>query len=281
MKIWLPLIALAASACASSSAPVDSRAAAEPVIAAERDFAARHQQVSVKESFLEYAAPDGVLMTPDGPRNAREFISTWQDADDKGLIKWWPRFAGVARSGDVGFTTGPADFDGGKRFTNYFTIWKKQPDGSWKWAIDLGTRRGARPASSPGDTVEVVPVSDAAPMPQMAAWAELFALDTALGAASAKDSKVLAPRFAPEAQAVGWTDAPLIGAAAIAESLAGRPPIAMKPEGGGVSSAGDMGWTYGHATWTEGGQAKRGPYLRAWQRRAGGWFIVMDNIHAF
>ena len=281
MRKWLPFLAFCVSACASSSAPVDSRAAAEPVIAAERAFAARHQQVSVKTSFLEYAAPDGVLMTPDGPRNARGFIATWPDADDKGLIKWWPRFAGIARSGDVGFTTGPADFDGGKRFTNYFTIWKKQPDGSWKWAIDLGTRRGSRPTSSPGDPVAVVPVSDAAPMPQMAAWAELFALDTALGAASAKDAKALAPRFAPEAQAVGWTEAPLIGAAAIAESLAGRPPIAMKPEGGGVSEAGDMGWTYGHATWTEAGQTKRGPYLRAWQRRSGGWFILMDNIHAF
>jgi len=281
MRYWLPILALCASACASSSTPVDSRASAEPVIAAERAFAARHQLVSVKESFLEYAAPDGVLMTPDGPRNAREFISTWPDAADKGLIKWWPRFAGIARSGDVGFTTGPADFDGGKRFTNYFTIWKKQPDGSWKWAIDLGTRRGAPPASSPGDPVETIPVSDVAPMPQMAAWAELFALDTEIGGASAKDSKALAPRFAPDAQAIGWTETPLIGAAAIAESLAGRPPIAMKPEGGGVSEAGDMGWTYGHATWTEGGQRKRGPYLRAWQRRVGGWLIVMDNIHAF
>lgn len=281
MRYSLPLLALCASACASTSAPIDSRATAEPVIAAERAFAARHQEVSVKTSFMEYAAPDGVLMTPDGPRNAREFIGTWPDAEDAGLIKWWPRFAGIARSGDVGFTTGPADFDGGKRFTNYFTIWKKQPDGSWKWAIDLGTRRGARPSSSPSDAVEVVAVSDAAPMPQMAAWQELYALDTSLGAASAREAKALAPRFAPDAQAIGWTETPLIGAPAIAESLAGRPPIAMKPEGGGVSAAGDMGWTYGHATWTEGGQAKRGPYLRAWQRRQGGWFIVMDNIHAF
>ena len=281
MKYWLPLLASCASACASSSAPIDSRAAAEPVIAAERAFAARHQQVSVKRAFIEYAAPDGVMMTPSGPRNARAFVDTWPDEDDKGLIKWWPRFAGIARSGDVGFTTGPADFGGSNRFTNYFTIWKKQPDGSWKWAIDLGTRKGARPASSPGDPVETVAVSDVAPMPQMAAWAELFALDSAVGAASGADSNALAPRFAPEAQAIGWTDVPLIGAEAIAASIAGRPPIAMKPEGGGMSEAGDMGWTFGHATWTESGQAKRGPYLRVWQRRAGGWKILVDNIHAF
>jgi hypothetical protein len=123
--------------------------------------------------------------------------------------------------------------------------------------------------------------SGVAAMPGTAAWAELLALDTALGAASGADAKALAPRFAPEAQAIGWTEAPLIGAEGIAASLATRPPIAMKPEGGGVSAAGDLGWTYGFASWTEAGQARRGPYLRAWQRRPGGWVILVDNIHAF
>ena len=278
--IWLPLL-LAAASCASADAPVDSRAAAEPVVAAERAFAERHQHVSVKQAFAEYAAPDGVMVTPQGVRNARAFVATWPDDDDKGFIQWWPRFAGIARSGDLGFTTGPASYGGGRSYTNYFTIWKKQPDGSWKWAIDMGTRKGVKPASAPGDPVEIVPVSTARPMPAGAAWTELLALDTALGAASGRDSKALAPRFAPEAQAIGWTEAPLVGAAAIAASLASRPPIAMKPEGGGVSAAGDFGWTYGFATWSEAGQAKRGPYLRAWQRRPGGWSILVDNIHAF
>jgi ketosteroid isomerase-like protein len=272
-------LAFATAAC-TQALPVDSRAAAEPVIAVERAFAARHQQVSVKKSFLEYAAPDGVMVTPGGVRNAREFIATWPNDDDTGFIKWWPNFAGIARSGDLGFTTGPASFDGGKRFTNYFTIWKKQPDGSWKWAIDLGTRKGVAPAGGPDEPVAVVPVSGASAKPA-AAWAELLALDTELGLASGRAAIALAPRFAPEARAIGWDDSPAIGAAAIAASLAKRPPIAMKPEGGGVSAAGDLGWTYGFASWTEGGQAKRGPYLRAWQRRAGGWMILVDNVHAF
>ena len=275
-------LALAASSCTRVlPAPVDSRAAAEPVIAAERAFAQRHQSVSVKQSFLEYAAPDGVMVTPNGVRSAREFIATWPDTDDKGFIVWWPTFAGIARSGDVGFTTGPASYGGGKSFTNYFTIWKKQPDGTWKWAIDMGTRKGVKPEGAPGEPVAVVPISDVSPRPAAAAWAELRALDTKLGAESGTDAKALAPHFAPEARAIGWEEAPLIGSVAIAASLAKRPPIAMRPEGGGVSEAGDLGWTYGFASWTEGGEAKRGPYLRAWQRRPGGWVILVDNIHAF
>jgi len=275
-------LAFGLSACtAADRAPVDSRAAAEPVIAAERAFAARHQQVSVKQSFAEHAAADGVAVTPDGVKNVQAFIATWPDDDDKGFIIWWPSFAGIARSGDLGFTTGPASFGGGRRYSNYFTIWKKQPGGGWKWVIDLGTRKGVKPASGPGDAVAVVPVSTAAPVAPARAWTELLALDTALGAASGRDAKALAPRFAPEAQAIGWDEAPAVGTAAIAASLARRPPIAMKPEGGGVSRAGDLGWTYGYASWTEAGQAMRGPYLRVWQRRRSGWVILVDNLHAF
>jgi ketosteroid isomerase-like protein len=279
---WLFLISLAAASCAPANrAPVDSRAAAEPVIAAERAFAARHQQVSVKQSFAEYAAPDGVMVTPDGVRNARDYVATWPDDNDTGLIQWWPSLAGIARSGDLGFTTGPASYGGGRRYSHYFTIWKKQPGGAWKWVIDLGTRKGVKPAGGPDDPVAIVSVSAARPMPQAAAWAELLALDTALGDASGRDASALAPRLAPSAQSIGWTEAPLIGAEAIAASLAARPPIAMKPEGGGVSEAGDLGWTYGYAAWTEAGQAKRGPYLRVWQRRPRGWVILVDNVHAF
>jgi ketosteroid isomerase-like protein len=282
-KTWLPPIAVAlAAACATPDrVAVDSRAAAEPVIAAERAFAARHQQVTVKRSFIEYAAPDGVMVTPGGVRNAREYVGTWPDDDDTGLIVWWPSFAGIARSGELGFTTGPASYGGGKTYTNYFTVWKQQPDGSWKWAIDIGTRKGAKPAGGPGDPVAVVPVSTLPPMAAGRAWAELRALDERLGEESSRGASAFAPYFATEAQSIGWEEAPLVGAEAIAASLAKRPAMAMKPEGGGVSEAGDLGWTYGYASWTEGGQAKRGPYLRVWQRRREGWRILVDNVHAF
>jgi ketosteroid isomerase-like protein len=282
MTKWLPLLAICVAACASSSAPVDSRAAAEPVVAAERAFAARHQQVSVKRSFLEYAAPDGVMLTPDGVRNAQEFISTWPDDDDTGLIKWWPSLAGIARSGDLGFTTGPADFGGGKRFTNYFTIWKKQPDGSWKWMIDLGTRKGTTPAGAPGDPVTIVPVSYPAPMDPAKAWSTLKARDRIIRDPLFRgDPESIAGYYAFDALLLGWEDGPRSGHSAVIEVNRKRGPIAEEHEGGGVSAAGDLGWTYGFARWNEGGQEKAGAYLRVWQRRDTGWVVLVENSHAF
>jgi ketosteroid isomerase-like protein len=283
MKQLFALTALGAAACASAGgAPVDSRAAAEPVIAAELAFAARHQDVSVKQSFAEYAAADGVMATPEGFRNAREFIATWPDQDNKGFISWWPAFAGIARSGDLGFTTGPASFGGGKRYTNYFTVWKKQPDGSWKWMIDLGTQKGVKPESAPGSPVTIVPVSNLAPMDSGKAWAALQRVDRGLrDPALRNDPESLSRFYAPEAMLLGWRDAPLTGRAAVVDVNRARGPMEEEHKGGGVSAAGDFGWTYGFASWTEDSKPKRGPYLRVWQRRADGWQVLVENIHAF
>jgi hypothetical protein len=91
----------------------------------------------------------------------------------------------------------------------------------------------------------------------------------------------VAGHYAPEVQLLGWRETTQSGRAAVmamreADSLSG-----MKREGGGVSAAGDLGWTYGFVTWRQGEATKPGPYLRVWQRRPEGWQVLVENIHAF
>ncbi len=272
-RIWLS-IGLLACSCATTSGAVEGGVSAAPVVAAERAFAARHQSVSVKQAFSEYAAPDGVALTPEGTKNVQVFIATWPDQDNKGFIGWWPDLAGIARSGDLGFTTGPASFGGGRRYTSYFTVWKKQPDGSWKWVIDQGTSRGTKPDSAPGGAVTIVEAASPPAIAPARARERLFAVDARSGGIRLSD-------FAPEARLLGWSDAPANGRAAVAAARTGRTDLETEQDGGGVSAAGDLGWTYGYAGWTEGGKAKRGPYLRVWQLRSDGWKILVENISPF
>ncbi len=282
LRGWFASLTILASGCASttSGTPVDSVSAAAPVIAAERAFADRHQLVSVKRSFIEYASDDAVVIWGGEVENAKSSLAGWPDVEDAGKIVWWPTFAGIASSGDVGFTTGPSSFEGGKRYGNYLTVWKKQADGSWKWSIDLGTREGVKPAGSPADPVTVLPVSTVPGMEPGKAWRDLLAIDRELGRKMAVDAKAVAGWLAPEAQLVGLEPAPAVGLEAARASIERRPKsIAMKPEGGGVSLAGDLGWTYGFADWSEQGAGKRGAYLRIWQRRPGGWLIVVEDIY--
>jgi ketosteroid isomerase-like protein len=59
-------------------------------------------------------------------------------------LTWAITWAGVAASGDLGYTSGTYDFSckdaSGKLITDkgkYLTVWKKQKDGSWKVLLDM------------------------------------------------------------------------------------------------------------------------------------------------
>ena len=66
---------------------------------------------------------------------------------------------------------------------------------------------------------------------------------------------------------------------AVAGVLAARgQTIELAQLGGGASQGADLVWTYGDARWTAAGEAKRGHYVRVWQKRPTGWRIVFDQI---
>jgi ketosteroid isomerase-like protein len=58
-------------------------------------------------------------------------------------LTWFPTFVEVAASGDFGISTGPWEFRKTKSDTpvaygHFFSVWKKQTDGTWKVAFDNG-----------------------------------------------------------------------------------------------------------------------------------------------
>ncbi|MER8124725.1 hypothetical protein ABS198_20810, partial [Acinetobacter baumannii] len=89
----------------------------------------------IKRSFLKHAAPEAILFAPD-PVKVADYFGARPDKPNPPLV-WWPVWAGVARSGDLGFTSGPSTFDG-KPNGWFFTVWTRQPDGGWKWVYDGG-----------------------------------------------------------------------------------------------------------------------------------------------
>ncbi|WP_158702943.1 hypothetical protein [Allosphingosinicella vermicomposti] len=273
-------VALSAPAMADTGERLTAPSAF-PVIAAENAFARRHQEISVKETFLEYSAPDGIALTKEGVKNIKEFIGTWPDSADAGFIKWWPTMAGIAQSGDLGFTTGPASYGGDKAYSEYFTVWKKQPDGNWKWLLDQGTKP-RKLASETTTDVFTVPVSKVKRMKAKKAWAMLQDEDKALSVLPVADAKAAA-HYAPEVRLLGYQAPAVNGIEAARTVLAGRAAdLKTEHQGGGVSAAGDLGYTYGTANWSDDkGTAKQGFYLRVWQRRENGWLILVENVSPF
>ncbi len=100
------------------------------------------------QGYMSYYAEDAVEV-PSGHsflNGKAEIAKTmgFLDSPDNHLT-WAPVRADIAASGDLGFTYGTFEFRSkdtdGKPVANrgkYVTIWKKQQDGSWKVALDMG-----------------------------------------------------------------------------------------------------------------------------------------------
>lgn len=105
--------------------------------------------------YMSYYADDAVeLPNGAGLLQGKDAIGkTMSFLDDKNnQLTWMPLFADMAASGDLGYTYGTWEFrskgkDGKPTVERgkYTTIWKKQKDGSWKVALDMGNSSGPTP----------------------------------------------------------------------------------------------------------------------------------------
>ena len=114
----------------------------------EREFSA----ASTREGSRAWAsrwAPNGRIYVGGvenvGPQAVDTLMAPMlQETGDR--FTWWPDTAVVAESGDLGYTLGSYAITGeGEQAGDtvarghYVTVWQKQPDGSWKIAVDIGT----------------------------------------------------------------------------------------------------------------------------------------------
>lgn len=268
--------ALIAALLFGASSAVAAEIDPAPVVAAERAFAADGLELGVQASFLKHSAPDGIVFAPE-PVLAHALYGKPRPKGPP--LVWWPLWAGIARSGDLGFTTGPYTFDDEAR-GYYFTVWVKQADGSWKWVFDGGPpsdTTGAPPKDSPVTYARLSARQAGSPAKAMA---EVTAAETALHAGARTDVKAaFLSVVAEDGRIVGSKARPPTTRAELEAELARRASsIAYGPLGGSASSAGDLAWTYGVARWTEAGGERRGHYVRIWRNDAGGWRLLFDEL---
>ena len=139
-----------AAAGAVLSAQVDTQALPR-MVATERAFAAATEQIGVRDGFLTFFADDAVSLDP-GATGTAAAVSRAKD----GLVKiapamlpvlarlMWEPFTGqMSEDGTLGWLTGPyvvlnqlsKEID---RKGAYFSVWKRQPDGTYRVWLDEG-----------------------------------------------------------------------------------------------------------------------------------------------
>jgi ketosteroid isomerase-like protein len=108
----------------------------------DRAFNDMAQKDGVGKAFIAYSAEDPVIVRPGkmplvGRPALVEAFAPLTGSD----LSWEPLKAEIAGSGDLGYTFGRYTLREGKDITThgvYVSIWKKQPDGSWKYVLDGG-----------------------------------------------------------------------------------------------------------------------------------------------
>ena len=279
-------------AAAGPARSADLQADLTAMVNSELAFARMAQEKTVRDAFLTFAAEDGVLMGPKGVENARQQIASQPapppDAPKLNL-EWWPVYADISRSGDMGWTTGPSRRTRGERvgYGHFVTVWKKQPDGSWRWLIDHGMSN--KELSPLGPDTPIPPVraeklkGEVPKVDVKAAREEMLAVDRELSKITAKgDTAGWAARMSADHVRIMRDGVqPPVGKEAVHVALAKEQPVTTEVLGGEVSNAGDLGFTYGWAEWKTGETAKKGAYMRIWEKLGGKWTLVMDNTNPF
>ncbi len=248
----------------------------EPVVAAERAFAADAARVGWIDAYPLWAAQDGMVLQK-GISSALEFAANIHpDVRGDTSLAWGPEFAGVSAGGDFGFTAGPFNGDG-TAFGYYLTVWRKQADGGWRWVFEGGVDT-LEPTYAPAADAPVTAIAATVPDgPADKARAALLAQEAMLASQVASEgAAAVSDYLAPVSRVQREGEAPASDADA-ALSLIRQDPASLSyaaPTRVEMSAAGDMALTIGDVKWEGGG----GYATRVWAQTAVGWRIVFDQI---
>jgi ketosteroid isomerase-like protein len=283
------LFSLAYAAAAQEKA----QSALDAMVEAERRFCRAAVENGIRDAFIANLADDATLFRPYAVAGKKWMID---HPAAGGLLTWEPIFADVSRAGDFGYTTGPWEFrrtgpdDKEVAHGNFITVWKKQADGSWKATVDVGIDNPPPALKAATLQTPKLPGKDAANHKRVdieksvdieSERAALSLRDREFSNASAAGGALKAydAYLSNEARIFRDNLAPMIGkqsARALLSAVSGT--LSWQPAKADVSSAGDLGYTFGVAELKKGGPEKieYSNYVRIWKKQAGVWMVVLD-----
>lgn len=249
----------------------------------ERRFAARALVIGWKQAFLEFFADDAVGFDGGRAGSAREQVRANPDPPPDMQLLWEPRYGDAAASGELGYLTGPVRTvrpSAPVRHSVYFSVWKRQRNGSYAVVMDVGTTNpspapfadgftaATRNSRFTGDYDETTP--------------PLGTADSVLNSGlRVSPASAYRGRLATGVRVHRVGALPVVGERAVL-TWAGRQPryLAVDSRYAEAARSGDLGYTWGTyrlAPVGRGGKVEEGFYVRTWVReRNGQWKLAAD-----
>jgi len=172
ISTFIATLAVVAGVMLPPIAAGQTRGPLRTLVEAEPAFARKALETDTRTAFVENFASDAVFFRPAAVRFHEWVVAnpTW---GQRGLLTWDPAFGRTSSSGDMGYTTGPAEFRSERdpkseaAWWGYFvSVWERDKTGRWRVVLDLGTETPRPPA--PIARFEPVAAMERYPAPALA-----------------------------------------------------------------------------------------------------------------
>lgn len=257
----------------------------QEVVTAELSFAQHAVDHSVRKAFIQYADSQGVVFGGGKVRKALRMFTAMPESPIS--LLWHPAFSAMAKSGELGFTTGPYISqahaplpDTSITAGHYSTIWHKNKAGQWKFLLDIGinypTSLYKQQELYQASNERLVPSSHAVlgqVMDTNALAPEMVFIRKFQSEGLSVYRQVIMPEtwFNIEGQQ------PVTHVEDIEKDLSRIPgTLRFKPIAGGMSESRDFAYVYGTVT----NEGKQEFYLRVWVHTSLGWKLLLQTLRS-
>ncbi|NJD31373.1 MAG: nuclear transport factor 2 family protein [Gammaproteobacteria bacterium] len=275
------LFAVLHLAVATAGTPV----ALDGVMATDAAFAALSVERGQQRAFEDNLARDGVIFRPTAV-NGLEWLATHEPAS--GRLGWTPAGGAIGCDGRLAVTTGRwtyASPDGGDAASgHYLSVWRREPDGHWRLALDHGIDHapGAAPSIVLSDALGALWPNAGEKACRASRWrASLDEEEQRLDEAIRARGLIEALRRAAAEGALAYRDdqppGPLAASGAANDRSFGVGSEA-RAQFVAADPASNMGYSYGEIASPANGStpAARAIYVRIWRNDGKHWLVALD-----
>lgn len=132
----------------------------QSLVNAERTFSQMAKEKNTRDAFIAFFNDDVITSAPGkGPQKGKKHLEA--QTPNETWLYWYPVYSDIAASGDFGYNTGPWEFrpkhtdETPVAFGEFVSIWKKNAQGEWKVAVDIGISHEA-PKATPSLTTSAI-----------------------------------------------------------------------------------------------------------------------------
>ncbi len=251
----------------------------QKLVDTEHAFARSAAENGTKKAFLEFLASDGLVFVPDRTNGVEYWSARTPNAS---LLSWAPNYADVSSSGLLGYTTGNWEFrpkgkdDTPTAFGDFITVWLRQPEGKYKFVIDIG-------------------VGHDKPATYSTEWTTTAEKEKNTNQNNSSPADI-SNNFLRTAEESGLTDAyklfgsndirmfregklPIIGLKNAVALIKKNKPVVLFSRRSSFFGSGDISYNLGTYTMSENGKVtEKGNSLQIWKLTRGGWKVVLDIL---